>query len=333
MKFRKIIILFVLFIISLNSCSENKWDVDLHGIEVELEIVNVDSLFNRTDYSNLNEINDQLVNALGDSYKTEVSNNIYHAFDTSAPYMLKKFYENDFIAALEEEKLSLINERIQQTKRFKSALNYLRYHFDDVHVPKHVVWMNNMFSGVLLSKDNIFVGLERYIDGELDVIKTVPSDQLHQWQKDAMNIDFLARDMMLPWIQVQLFKEKDEHLAYHIVQAGKVLTVLQAVFPDKKEAYVLRYSEDEWDWAVKNEEPFWNYLVKEQMLFENNMREKANFLNEAPYTVGLPEKGPDRLGQFLGFQMVKSYLKQNKGLSLQELLDTNFNDILQAYEI
>jgi hypothetical protein len=333
MKFRKIFNLFILFIFSLTSCSDNIWDVNLEGISSEFEIINVDSAFLNTDPENLEKLNEKFVNKLGDPYKAEVSNNIFHPFDSSAHYMLKKFYENEFIAAIEEEKEKIKDNRNQQLKALKKALSYLKYHFENIKTPEQVVLMNNMFSGVLLTENQIFVGLERFLDGGLEIIQSVPSDQLHQWQKDDMDISFLARDMILPWIQVHLFQDKDEHLAYHIVQAGKVLTVLQAVFPNESESFILRYSEEEWNWAINNEEPFWNYLVKEQMLFKNNMRDKANFLNEAPYTVGLPEKGPDRLGQFLGFQMVKSYLKQNKGLSLQELLETNFNDILQAYEI
>jgi hypothetical protein len=74
-------------------------------------------------------------------------------------------------------------------------------------------------------------------------------------------------------------------------------------------------------------------LVKEQLLFKNNDRDKANFLNEGPQTIGLPEASPDRMGQFLGFQMVFGYMTKNKAVSLPELLKIDYNKILQTYEI
>jgi hypothetical protein len=319
--------------LSLVSCEENTWDVLVDTNAIKLDVVNVDSAYMNTDEGQINDLNKHLMKELGEAYKVEVSNNIYHPFDSAAPYMLKKFYENEFIAALEKEKLKLEKERRKQIESFEESLSYLSYHFPGIKLPKQVVLMNNMFSGVLLSDEQLFVGLERFLSSESDLVQSVPSDQLHNWQKEDMDIAYLARDMALPWIQVQLFKQEDEHLAFHIVQAGKVLTVLQAAFPKQSETFILRYSEKDMEWANQNEELFWDYLVKEQKLFVNDVRDKANFLNEAPYTVGLPDKGPDRMGQFLGFQMVKSYLKQNKDLSLQELLETNFNDILQAYEI
>lgn len=333
MKFGKIFISIVIFITVLQSCSSNPWEVDVSKISVDFEIINVDSLYLHTDEKKVKDLDAELASRIGEAYKMEVANNTFYRYDSSAAYMMLKFYEHEFTADLEKEKAAIASERIRQLSDFNLALRYLRYHFPEVKMPTQIVLMNNMFSGVLLTEEQLFVGLERYLSGNNPVIESVPTDKLHQWQKDAMNIDFLARDMILPWIQVQLFKEKDEHLAYHIVQAGKVLTILQAVFPHRDPAFILRYSEEDWQWAEENEAPFWDYLVKEQLLFKNNMRDKANFLNEAPYTVGLPEKGPDRLGQYLGFKMVKSYMKQNKGLSLQELLQVDFNEILQAYEI
>ena len=72
--------------------------------------------------------------------------------------------------------------------------------------------------------------------------------------------------------------------------------------------------------------------VNEKMLFKNNDLDKANLLKEAPFTIGLPEKSPDRFGQFLGWQMVRHYMKKNK-ITLEELIKIPYNNILQEYEI
>ena len=53
---------------------------------------------------------------------------------------------------------------------------------------------------------------------------------------------------------------------------------------------------------------------------------------EGPFTPGLPEKGPDRLGQFLGWRMVQQYMENNSDLTLEELKEVGYNTILQAYE-
>jgi uncharacterized protein YjaZ len=56
-------------------------------------------------------------------------------------------------------------------------------------------------------------------------------------------------------------------------------------------------------------------------------------LNEGPFTVGLPEKSPDRLGQFLGWKIVREFMEQNESISFNELIKLPYNTILQSYEI
>ena len=193
--------------------------------------------------------------------------------------------------------------------------------------------MNKLFSNIHCSDTSVSVGLEQYISAETKLIKEIPNNQLYEWQKQRMNFKFLERDILLQWLQVHLFEGKDGKLAEHIVQAGKILYVLNATLPDAEKELILRYNEDQMKWAEENEEMTWNYLVKEQLLFKNNDRDKANFLNEGPQTIGLPEASPDRMGQFLGFQMVFGYMTKNKAVSLPELLKIDYNKILQTYEI
>ena len=68
------------------------------------------------------------------------------------------------------------------------------------------------------------------------------------------------------------------------------------------------------------------------MLFAKSETDQAAFLQEAPFTSGLPQKGPDRLGQFLGYRIVASYMEQYD-VTLQQLLDKPYNEILAEYEI
>jgi uncharacterized protein YjaZ len=55
-------------------------------------------------------------------------------------------------------------------------------------------------------------------------------------------------------------------------------------------------------------------------------------LKEGPFTIGLPEKGPDRLGQFLGYRMILKYMEA-KEITVEQLINTPYTDILVEYEI
>ena len=57
-----------------------------------------------------------------------------------------------------------------------------------------------------------------------------------------------------------------------------------------------------------------------------------NLLNEGPFTPGLPQKGPDRLGQFLGWRMVRKYMEV-KDITVEELMNVPYTEIIVEYEI
>ncbi|PWH86511.1 gliding motility lipoprotein GldB [Brumimicrobium oceani] len=314
-------------------CSSNPLDVELTKEEVTVNYINVDQQFYKQAQEVVSKKFQALENQLGELFLYEVSQNIRQNITDSSYKEIYNFYNSDYISELEEEKQTLLPQLPSHEKAMDRGFAYLNHHFGQQLVPENIFYINKLFSNISCSDINIAVGLENYISPDSEVIATIPNEELYQWQKNRMQIEFLERDILLNWIQVQLFDELDANLAEHLIQAGKILYVLNAAFPNSKEAYVLRYSDQQYNWALENEASVWNYLVEQQMLFKTDISARTNFLNEGPTTVGLSKDSPDRIGQFLGYRIVKGYMSNNKALSLQELIKTQYNTILQTYEI
>ena len=328
--FNSFLILFIIF----SSCQRNTLDIDTSGITIDMRFFDIDSVYQSVDLPTADSIHHELISKFGDIYLFEVEMNLQlPATDSLISYALHNFYNNEYIQSIYTAITELKDDIATQEQKTIEAFKRLKFHFPTFSPPTNVIYINKLFSEIQVGDSVLSIGLENYIGPSHDLLKNIPNDQLHQWQKERMEPAFIARDMVLKWIQVNLFEAIDENLVRHIIQAGKILYVLKAAFPNNSDAFVLRYSDEQFAVALENEEHFWNYLVKENLLFQNNIREKNNFLNEGPHTIGLPEKVPDRMGQFLGFQMVKNYIKKHKALSLSELISLNYKEILQAYEI
>jgi uncharacterized protein YjaZ len=95
---------------------------------------------------------------------------------------------------------------------------------------------------------------------------------------------------------------------------------------------IIRYSKRDYDWAMRNESAFWQYIVDQKQLFFLDDKIMANYLQESPFTAGIPMKGPDRLGQFLGWRIVQSYMEQYD-ITIKELIDLPYTELLQEYEV
>jgi hypothetical protein len=333
MNKRKRFITLTALISILFSCDDNPFDVDIQNVTVDIEHIHVDSAFNGATLDETKVAHEKFSNTLDDLYLYEISQNIQQNPDSSSYKAIYDFYESDYIIGIEKEKENLYSNLAPKKEIVENGFKYLKHHFPDVKTPLFIIYMNKLFSNIHCSDTSVSVGLEQYLSPDLKLIKEIPNNQLYEWQKQRMNFDYLERDLLMQWIQVHLFEGKDGKLAEHIVQAGKILYILNAAMPNAEKKLILRYNNDQMNWAKENEEMTWNYLVKEQLLFENSARDKANFLNEGPQTIGLPEESPERMGQFLGFQMVNGYMTKYKDVSLPELLKTDYNKILQTYEI
>lgn len=335
MKYGKTFLsLLVLFFICLSCQSDQRLTKTIESNLSSVEFINADSLFSAAKNAEKTLSTHHYLNStIGPIYAFEVKINTQQTNDSMIGTTLFDFYNDSYIKALEQEKQK-INSEVQQHKALtRAAFTRLAHYFPELALPEKIVFINKLFSGIKSADSVITVGLESYVDNSSQIIQEIPTNQLFQWQKEDMNIKYLSRDILLNWIQGHLFEDLDEPLAQHIIQAGKLLLTLEACFPEHPEEFVLRYSKEEYSWATSHEKLFWEYLVREELLFKNNMRDKTNFLNEGPYTIGLPENGPDRLGQYLGWKIVKQYFLANKELSLQDLLATDYNTILQAFEI
>ena len=83
------------------------------------------------------------------------------------------------------------------------------------------------------------------------------------------------------------------------------------------------YTEDQLNWAQENEWFIWNYFIGKELLYDTNAKIPSRFINPAPfskfYLEQVDNESPGRIGQFIGWQIVKSYMDNNT-VSIKSLL-------------
>jgi hypothetical protein len=254
--------------------------------------------------------------------------------DYESKARISMFKQDPYIKRLEKEIGSQFVSKSKYQYEINEGFKHLSFHFSAAKVPRTIFYINSLFvSNVYCSSSEIGIGLERYLGAHSSVIKELPQEEFFQWMKEGMRKEFISRDVLFEWISTQLVPETEGNFAQKMIRLGKVLYVTEAAYPTIHKPILFRYSQKGYDWAVHNEASIWKYLVNEELLFSKNERDHANFLAEGPFTVGLPENSPDRLGQYLGWRIVSEFMKKNESISVKELVNIPYNTILQSYEI
>lgn len=319
----------------LLACSD-PLDVDVSDIKVDITFTDVNPVL-------INANEKELIQK-----HREYGKNFKNVYDYLVGYCLKigevqdsAFY-NSIVQYRQDPTIQKMHADIDAKFADKSNIEakildgfrHIRYHLPKAHIPKDIVYMNTLFqSGVFCTEDEIGIGLQNYLGKDNEVVKQLNPEFYFDWMKEGFDPRFLERDVLTGWIETHLVEETDGTLVEHIIHWGKVLYLVEAAFPEEDEWIILRYSQKELEWANENEYAFWEYLVSEDLLFKNDDRTTRNMVGDGPFTAGLPEDGsPDRMGQYLGWRMVHSYMEQYD-ISVKELLALPFNTILQEYEI
>lgn len=337
MKVRLVFICLLLIILNF-SCNRINLNVNINSIKLPVKFTNLDSLeFNTQDPLKLkNSIASEVPN-LSEiiSYQFNYCLDIGKADDDSSYTHLIMFTQDPYFQRVHRAiKTQLYPEIPKFNREIHNAFKRLKYHEITRIYPQQILYMNSAFSSSIFSTESqIGISLERYLSDSNQVIKELPSDPFFEWVKAKFKKNYLVRDVMLGWITAHVIDVDHGNLAEKMISYGKALLLTNATLPYYKEATILRYSDKQMKWAEDNEWNLWDYLVREKLLYTNSERDHTNLLNDAPYTAGLPEQGPDRLGQYLGYKMVMDYYKAHSKMALKELIRLPYTEFIKEFKV
>lgn len=140
---------------------------------------------------------------------------------------------------------------------------------------------------------------------------------------------FLPVDCMIAAAQQQVqFPETEPTMLDLMIAEGKTLYILDIAFPKMDDRLKIRYTEDQFKWMTHSEADVWAFFIQNKMLFETDYNKFHNFVDEAPKTNAFKDSAP-RTADYIGWQIVRRYVKKT-GCNLVQLMEeTNSQKILQ----
>ncbi len=100
---------------------------------------------------------------------------------------------------------------------------------------------------------------------------------------------------------------------------GKILYFVETMLPKEKEANIMRYTPQQYKWCEDNIKQIWGHFLEKKILYDTKP-EYIKYVEEAPSTYGMPDSSPGRVGAWLGWQIIRSYMKNNSNTTLKQLI-------------
>ena len=83
------------------------------------------------------------------------------------------------------------------------------------------------------------------------------------------------------------------------------------------------------DYCRTYEKNIWSYFAEKNRLYENSLQTVRELTTEGPFTGAISKECPPRIAMWIGWQIIKSYMKNNKDATLEQLMaETDAQKIL-----
>ncbi len=178
------------------------------------------------------------------------------------------------------------------------------------------ILVSGFYNDVVVSKNIISVGIEYFLEKNN---KYKPSD-LPEYILDRYTPAYLNSTLLKSYFsQFNVINESDQSMLNEMIAFGKLYYVVGAISECEKDNIILGYDESQFKVLEENEAFIYSYFIQNELFFENQSKEKQKYMSERPSTYEISPQVPGRIGRWLGWKIVSSYMDQNQ-ITLEELL-------------
>lgn len=242
--------------------------------------------------------------------------------DTSIVSRFYKFVTFESVRRLHDTTQIIFPDLTAFEQELETAFQYYKHYFPDQPIPEVVSYISEFSTGVFTYGDNVLgIGLDFFL-GE-----GFPYDPriFPAYLQTTMNKEHLAAKA-IEAISANLAGEVhgDELLDYMIAN-GKTLYVKSLLLPDTDESILMEWTPAQTEWMndLENQRILWTEINKRSLLFSARKTEFDKLIGPSPMgTTWMPPESPGKAGNWIGWQIVKAFMKNNPEVSVQELITT-----------
>lgn len=205
-------------------------------------------------------------------------------------------------------------------KPLSEAFARMKWLYPDWEIPVLYLFVSGFQSAVYFTEDGLAIGADMYLGKDYPYYRQV----VYQYQLQTMRKECIPVDVVSAWLFSHIpYNSPKNRLLDQMLYRGKVMYLLACIF-DRLPGYeVMGYTKEQWDWCEYHERAIWHRMMDKRDLFKTEQRILSSYLNDGPFTSEISQESPGRVGTWIGWRIVESYMEHNDSVSLQSLMEQN----------
>lgn len=307
---KKYLFLLVIFLFVSSCDKKNKVENEVTAIPLDLNVTRFDKIFFETPPQDLEKVKKEFPYFFPDG----VANSVW----------LSKM-QDPLWRELYAEVQKKYGDFDPVKKEVESLFKHIKYYFPKTKTPKVITIISEMDykSKAIYADSLVVISLELYLG------KNHKFYQFPNYLKQNFEQRQIAPDLVTSFAERKIQPVVEKDLLSQMIYHGKQLYLKDLLLPDYTDAEKMGYSPEQIAWCQENESYMWRYFIEKEMLYSNDQKLIARFINPAPFSkfyLEIDNDSPGQVGAWIGWQMVRSFV-QNNDMPLENLLKTNAKEI------
>lgn len=202
-------------------------------------------------------------------------------------------------------------------KGLSKAFVRIQYLYPETEIPSLYLFISGFQTPIYFEDELIGIGADMYLGSDYEYYNRV----VYEYQKQTMRKECIPVDVISAYLFRTLpYTSTKSRLLEQMMYRGKVMYLVAQIFDELPGYEVMGWTKEQWKWCRENEEAIWHLVMDKRDLFKSESIMLTSYLNDGPFTAEVSQDAPGRLGVWLGWRIVASYMEHNEEVSLQELM-------------
>jgi len=233
----------------------------------------------------------------------------------------------------DKEEQELFRETQKQFKNLKGIeksleelCRHVKYYNPNFKIPRVISMLTNIDydNRIIVADSLVLISLDAYLGKDHVFYNDYP-----EYIKQNNTKEHIVIDVANEIIEKQVPKNRNRKFIDKMIAEGKKMYLLENYLPDTPDYLKIGYTEKKFNWALVSEEQVWKYFISRDLLYSTDLKLNQRFLDIAPFSkfyLGEDNMSPGRIGVYMGWQIVRSYMRNND-VSLSQLMQTKEEEI------
>jgi gliding motility-associated lipoprotein GldB len=237
--------------------------------------------------------------------------------DSSELSSVQAFRNDKDIKKIYQETQTQWNDFSVYQSSIKKALQYYRYYFPNKIIPEVIPYFFGFNYAVIATDSAVCIALDQYLGKDYMYYNHLPDYIRYRKEKQ-----FMIPDLLRGWAMTEFEgPQPRKDLLDELIFQGKTMYLLSHLLPQTQDSVLMGYTSKQMKFCEDSEWNIWTFFVEKKLLYSTNPKDISNYTGEAPFSAGMPDDSPGRTGVWLGWKIVEAYMKNNKNMTLEKLMD------------